>query len=271
VLESLEANVILPLENTAITDELGLKAKRGVLLAGPPGTGKTTIGRALAHRLKSKFFLIDGTIISGTRDFYSQIQGIISAAKANAPSIIFIDDSDVIFETGREQGLYRYLLTLLDGLESESAGSVCVMMTAMDVAGLPPALIRSGRVELWLETRLPDLTARAQILEDLHAAVPEVAGRIDVARVAQATEGLTGADLKRLVEDAKVLLAYDKARSRPVRAITDYAIDALSAVHLNRERYAMAEASVRAATRMGPHGHFGPDAFFPGDDEPEPC
>jgi len=64
VLEALEANVVLPLENNELSEELNLKPKRGVLLAGPPGTGKTTIGRALARRLKSKFFLIDGTIVS---------------------------------------------------------------------------------------------------------------------------------------------------------------------------------------------------------------
>ena len=70
----------------------------------------------------------------------------------------------MIFESGEELGLYRYLLTMLDGLESESAGRVCVMMTAMDVGSLPPALVRSGRIELWLETRLPDDAARGAIL-----------------------------------------------------------------------------------------------------------
>ena len=70
VIKALEANVILPLENSEVAEELNLKPKRGVLLAGPPGTGKTTIGRALAHRLKSKFFLIDGTLITGTPEFY---------------------------------------------------------------------------------------------------------------------------------------------------------------------------------------------------------
>jgi SpoVK/Ycf46/Vps4 family AAA+-type ATPase len=70
VIEALEANVILPLENTEVAEELNLKPKRGVLLAGPPGTGKTTIGRALARRLKSKFFLLDGTVISGTPGFH---------------------------------------------------------------------------------------------------------------------------------------------------------------------------------------------------------
>src|SRR5262249_53354158 len=154
----------LPLENDELAAELQLKPKRGVLLAGPPGTGKTTIGRALAHRLKSKFFLIDGTVISGTSEFYYQISHIFRLAEQNAPPIIFIDDSDVIFEGREEFGLYRYLLTMLDGLESESGGRVCVMMTAMDVSNLPPALTRSGRVELWLETRLPDDEARGEIM-----------------------------------------------------------------------------------------------------------
>src|SRR6185295_9430975 len=119
------------LENDELATELNLRPKRGVLLVGPPGTGKTTIGRALAHRLKSKFFLIDGTYISGTNQFYNRVHQVFEEAKHNAPSIIFLDDSDVIFESGEELGLYRYLLTMLDGLESESAGQVCVMMTAM--------------------------------------------------------------------------------------------------------------------------------------------
>lgn len=224
VIESLEANIIVPLERDDLATEYDIQPKRGVLLAGPPGTGKTTIGRALAHRLRSKFFLIDGTFISGSRDFYAKIQRVFEAAKNNAPAIIFIDDSDVIFENKEDFGLYRYLLTMLDGLESESNKRVCIMMTTMDVASVPPALVRSGRIELWLETRHPDEAARFEILQDHSHKLPPELRKYDAARVAADTEGLTGADLKRLIEDSKILLAFDKSKKADVQEPNIYPV-----------------------------------------------
>ncbi len=253
VIQSLEANLIIPLENDELAKELDLKPKRGVLLAGPPGTGKTTIGRALAHRLKSKFFLIDGTFIAGTGDFYCNIHQVFEAAKQNAPAIVFIDDSDVIFENGDYTGLYRYLLTLLDGLESESVGRVCVMMTAMNVSSLPPALVRSGRIELWLEMRLPDAAARAAILSGYLSHLPMVLAKADVSQLVAATEGFTGADLKRLIEDGKTLYAYDVIRQNNLRSPTDYFLSAVESVVFNKQKYAEAEAQTQQLMVNGDH------------------
>ena len=245
-LEALEAHVIMPLENAEVSQELALQPKRGVLLAGPPGTGKTTIGRALARRLKSKFFLIDGTVISGTPEFFGRVHRIFEAARRNAPCIIFIDDSDVIFESGNDAGLYRYLLTMLDGLESTSAGRVCLIMTAMDVGNLPPALVRSGRIELWLETRLPVEDARASILRDHCARLPAAIGDVDVTAIAAASEGLAGADLKRVIEDGKLLFAFDREKKGTTDSSTGYFLRAVDTVRRNKQQYAEAEERARA-------------------------
>lgn len=252
VLQALEAKIALPFENDVLATELNLKPKRGVLLAGPPGTGKTTIGRALAHRLKSKFFLIDGTMITGSHDFYIKVREAFESARRNAPSIIFIDDADVLFDGENDRGLCRYLLTMLDGLESASSGRICVMMTAMEPSDLPAALLRSGRVELWLEMRLPEEEARAVILRGKLSALPAPLGGCDVAVLADASHGLTGADLNAVVEDGKLLFAYDKARERCPRRPEDYFLEAISTIRKNRRSYAKRRPSPLVETmRIG--------------------
>jgi SpoVK/Ycf46/Vps4 family AAA+-type ATPase len=252
VIRELEPKVALPFENDALRQELGLKPKRGVLLAGPPGTGKTTIGRALAHRLKSKFFLIDGTVIAGSNDFYRQVGRIFDAAKRNAPAIVFIDDADVIFEDEDNRGLYRYLLTILDGLESASTERVCVIMTAMHPGNLPAAMLRSGRVELWLETSLPDAKARFAILRDRLEKLPIPFKEADLERVSSASHGLTGADLRNVVDDAKLLFASDRVSGKPLAKVDEYLLQAIEAVRGNRRKY-----STSRQPKLAESNHFG--------------
>jgi len=248
VVAALETHVVLPLEDDELATRYRLKPKRGVLLLGPPGTGKTTIGRALAHRLKSKFFLIDGTFIAGTNSFYGRIHNVFHEAQRNAPSIVFIDDCDAIFQSGEELGLYRYLLTMLDGLESESLGRVCVMFTAMNLADLPPALVRSGRIELWLETKLPDAQARREILTRCLSDLPEEIAAVELEQLVDGTEGFTGADLGPVVDDGKNILAFDRVHRRQLRSPTAYFLEAIRAMRENKERYQHARQQTHAGS-----------------------
>lgn len=159
------------------------------------------------------------------------------AAKQNAPAVIFIDDADVIFDGNKDPGFYRYLLTMLDGLHSTSVQGICVMMTAMEVSSLPIALLRSGRIELWLETRLPDAKAREVIFADKLAELSGPIAEVNREMLVSAAHGLTGADLKTIIEDGKLLYARDLANSFPLRPSTEYFLEAIGTVKMNRRRY----------------------------------
>ncbi|HEX3682102.1 MAG TPA: ATP-binding protein [Bryobacteraceae bacterium] len=250
VIEELEAKIALPFENGKLASELQLKSKRGVLLAGPPGTGKTTIGRALAHRLRGKFFLIDGTVNAGSSSFYDRVEKVFEAAKRNAPSVIFIDDADVIFESGNH-GLARYLLTMMDGLESASCERVCVMLTAMDTTALPAALLRSGRVELWLYTRLPDEQARQTILREKLSNLPPPISGADVTMLARRSQGLSGADLKSVVEEGKLLYAHALANGHNPDSVESFFVRAIGACLANHRSYGKRIAPTFGGVRYG--------------------
>lgn len=250
IAESLETHVVLPFENRELAMQMGLKPKRGVLLYGPPGTGKTSIGRALAHRMKGKFFMIDGTFISEPPTaFFASVQAVVAEAKANSPCVLFIDDADLLFQIEHIGGLARYLLSLLDGLESETASNVCVMMTAMDVRRVPEALLRSGRVELWLETKPPDEPTRARILQRWMTEGLPGHDAVDYASLAQATGGFTPADLRRIIGDAKLLYAADVVAEAPIATATEYLAAAIEEIIAVRDR--MADQLGDDALRVG--------------------
>src|SRR5262249_17900310 len=126
--------------------------------------------------------------------------------------------------------------------ESESLGRVCVMFTAMNVGDLPPALVRSGRIELWLETALPDAVARGTILRRHLAGLPSEFAEVDVDRLVAATAGFTGADLGPVIDDGKNLMAYDKVQERELQAATEYFLTAARVIRANKERYEQARS-----------------------------
>ena len=149
------------------------------------------------------------------------------------------------------RGLYRYLLTMMDGLESASNGQVCVVITAMDVSALPPALLRSGRVELWLTTRLPDEEAREIILrEKLNCLAPPVCNA-DVKLLARKSNGLSGADLKSVVEEGKLLYAHALSKDLNSVPVETFFLKAIETSLTNRRNYGRRKASAYGGPRFG--------------------
>jgi ATP-dependent 26S proteasome regulatory subunit len=132
------------------------------------------------------------------------------------------------------------------------------MMTAMNLSHLPPALVRSGRVELWLEMKLPDAQARRRILQMHMAGIPGELAECDSAQVVAATEGFTGADVKRLVDDAKGLYAFHRATKGELRTGTGYFLEAAKAVRENKQRYEHAQATVQPRPRAQDHIYWEP-------------
>jgi transitional endoplasmic reticulum ATPase len=237
IARALETHVVLPFENPELARRRGIKAKRGVMIFGPPGTGKTAIGRALARRLEGRFYLIDGTISTEpSHGFMMRVTAIIRQAIKNAPCVLFIDDADNLFSIPHVAGIVRYLLSLLDGLESENANKVCVMMTVMDAAKVPDALTRSGRVELWLETVSPEVKMRGAILRRWTSSTLPGADGIDYDHLASLTDGLVPADLRRIMDDVRLLYARDVRDGTSPQPVMDYAERAVRDLRSMRAR-----------------------------------
>jgi len=243
IAEALTTYVLNPLRSDARVKGLGLRPKRGVLLYGPPGTGKTSVGRALARQMHGRFFMIDGSIAPDPAvTFYARVRQIIQLAKRSAPCMLFIDDADVLMQSGYSPGFTRYFLSLMDGMESETAGRIAIILTAMNPGHLPPALLRSGRVELWLQTTPPPASARTEMLASHVATLPDELRRFDPMKLDVLTDGFNAADMRRIAADVKALYARDVIEGRAIAPADTYFERATRNVHRYRELLRLAEA-----------------------------
>ncbi|MEX2145626.1 MAG: ATP-dependent zinc metalloprotease FtsH [Candidatus Rokuibacteriota bacterium] len=194
---------------------LGAEAPHGVLLMGPPGTGKTMLAKALAGEAGVPFFFITASefIEMFVGVGASRVRNLFRAAKSRAPSIVFIDELDAVGRTRgtglggghdeREQTLNQ-ILAEMDGFEGHEAVIVLAATNRPDV--LDPALLRPGRFDRHVTLDLPDRKDREAILRVHVRKVPLAAG-VDLATVATATPGFSGADLRNLVNEAAILAA----------------------------------------------------------------
>jgi cell division protease FtsH len=194
---------------------MGAKIPKGVLLFGPPGTGKTLLARAVAGEAGVPFFSISGS------DFVemfvgvgaSRVRDLFEQAKANAPSIVFMDEIDAV---GRHRGAglggghdereqtLNQLLVEMDGFDVKSGVILIAATNRPDI--LDPALLRPGRFDRQIVVDRPDLNGRTGILK-VHTRGKPMSKEIDVEVLARRTPGFTGADLANVVNEAALLAA----------------------------------------------------------------
>jgi transitional endoplasmic reticulum ATPase len=197
----------LPLRHPELFERLGIEPPQGVLLHGPPGTGKTMIAKAVANETDANFHSISGPEIMSK--FYGEserhLREIFEEAEKNAPSIIFIDELDSIAPkrgetTGEvERRVVAQLLSLMDGLESR--GQVVVIGATNRPNALDEALRRGGRFDREIEIGIPDRNGRDEILQ-VHTRGMPLADDVNLKGVANITHGFVGADLATLCKEA---------------------------------------------------------------------
>ena len=215
--EDLE-EVVMFLRDPAKFTSLGGKLPKGVLLTGPPGTGKTMLARAVAGEAGVPFFFMSGSEFD---EMYvgvgaKRMRDLFASARAKAPAIVFIDEIDAVGSrrNPRDQHYMKQtlnqLLVELDGFQ-QSSGIVVIAATNFPQL-LDKALVRPGRFDKTVVVSLPDVRGRLQILEQ-HAKNVSLGKDVDFEAIARSTTGFSGADLANLVNQAAVKGSRERARA----------------------------------------------------------
>ena len=196
--------------------EIGASMPKGVLLVGPPGTGKTMLAKAVAGEANVPFFSMSGSefVEMFVGMGASKVRDLFKQAKEKAPCIVFIDEIDAIGKKRdnqlgsndeREQTLNQ-LLTEMDGFEGNSG--VIILAATNRPESLDPALTRPGRFDRRVPVELPDLKGREDILR-VHAKKIRISDDIDLSKVARMASGASGAELANIVNEAALRAVRD--------------------------------------------------------------
>ena len=197
--------------------EIGASMPKGILLVGPPGTGKTMLAKAVAGEANVPFFSISGSefVEMFVGMGASKVRDLFKQAKEKAPCIVFIDEIDAIGQkrnTGsmggndeREQTLNQ-LLTEMDGFEGNSG--VIILAATNRPESLDPALTRPGRFDRRVPVELPDLKGREAILK-AHAKKIKIASDVDFSKIARMASGASGAELANIINEAALRAVRD--------------------------------------------------------------
>lgn len=208
-IRQLREMVELPLRYPELFTRLGVDPPRGVLLHGPPGTGKTRLAQAVANESDANFLLINGPEIMGSGYGQSEkaLRSVFEEAEKSAPSIIFIDEIDSIAPKREnvhgeaEKRLVAQLLTLMDGLNSRA--NVVVIAATNRPDAIDEALRRPGRFDREIVIGVPDEAGRREILS-IHTRGMPLGVEVDLKELARTTHGFVGADIAALAREAAI-------------------------------------------------------------------